>query len=134
LVQTGVKYTALDKNKAIPVYMKSSYSMPNRTEIIVFENRIGAFSFIKTTRFLTCAIDWKTKLRINTEDYCEKHFWAIESFLIKINWGFLLKNNSWPTLCYWSSSTLCKGPFCAPIRKYFLNCQHPISSGQIKLF
>jgi len=49
-----------------------------------------------------------------------KTIWAIENFLIKINWGFFLKNNSWPTLCHWTPSSLCKGLFCAPIRKSFL--------------
>jgi len=58
LVQTGLKYTALDKNKAIPVYIKS---MSGRAEITDFEKHNWGFSFIKTSRFLTCSTHWKNK-------------------------------------------------------------------------
>jgi len=75
----------------------------------------------------------KQKLRINTSEYCEKHFWAVESFLIKINWDFLFKNISWPTLCYWSFSTLCKSLFCVSIRKSFLNHSWSLSVSRYAL-
>ena len=63
------------------------------------KNRIGGFSFIKTARFLKCAIVWITEI--------ESHFlrsqwentlgnWEV---LDQIQLGIFLKNHSWPIHC-----------------------------------
>jgi len=64
--------------------MKSSYSMPGRTELTVFlKNWIDAFSSITIVSFLKCAITQNTKIENNyNRKTSEKHFSEIES-----SWG-----------------------------------------------
>jgi len=107
--------------------MKSSYSMLGRTELIVFWKQNWHFFFYKNNKVSNMPHTLKNENWESIQQNTVKNtFGHLEKFLRKINWGFLLKSNAWPTLCYWSSSTLCKGPFCAPIRKFlFFTILHP---------